>query len=147
MDRDSQSNEVNVNVFNPNFGWTVLFYRNGLTLDYNALQLQFQRRLSRGLQSLASYTWSHSIDYGSFDSSLPYQRGNSNTDVRHAFSGAFSYDFPNPYENLFGRTVLHGWGFDKSVHQPGPRFPIILNGGNPIVDPATGHYFYAGSGS
>src|SRR5262249_7342919 len=33
--------------------------------SYNALQIQFQRRLSRGLQGLASYTWSHSTDTGS----------------------------------------------------------------------------------
>ena len=38
---------------------------NTATSDYNALQLQFQRRLARGLQAIVSYTWSHSIDDGS----------------------------------------------------------------------------------
>ncbi|MGI8470484.1 MAG: hypothetical protein ACR2N3_18755 [Pyrinomonadaceae bacterium] len=38
---------------------------NTSTSDYNALQLQFQRRLSRGLQAIASYTWAHSIDTAS----------------------------------------------------------------------------------
>jgi hypothetical protein len=33
------------------------------TSDYHALQLKLQRRLSRGLQALASYTFSHSIEY------------------------------------------------------------------------------------
>ena len=33
--------------------------------SYNALQVQFKRRLSHGLQALASYTWAHSIDDGS----------------------------------------------------------------------------------
>lgn len=37
------------------------------TTDYHALQLKFQRRLSRGLQGLASYTFSHSIDSASTD--------------------------------------------------------------------------------
>ena len=41
------------------------FIQNGLTSDYDSLQIQFQRRLSRGLTALASYTWSHCIDYGS----------------------------------------------------------------------------------
>ena len=38
---------------------------NTATSDYDALQLQFQRRLSGGLQALASYTWSHLIDSAS----------------------------------------------------------------------------------
>ena len=38
---------------------------NGLTSDYDSLQVQFRRRLSHGLTTLASYTWSHCIDYGS----------------------------------------------------------------------------------
>src|SRR5437868_4667471 len=42
--------------------------RNTATSDYHAMQLQFQRRLSRGLQALVSYTWSHSIDISSSDS-------------------------------------------------------------------------------
>ncbi len=48
----------------PNFS-TALLVTNSGTSDYHALQIQFQRRLSRGLQALASYTWSHSIDTGS----------------------------------------------------------------------------------
>src|SRR5262249_9900077 len=37
----------------------IITTRNTATSDYHALQLQFQRRLSRGLQALAAYTWSH----------------------------------------------------------------------------------------
>ena len=33
--------------------------------NYDALQLQFQRRLSHGLQALVSYNWSHSLDLNS----------------------------------------------------------------------------------
>jgi len=40
---------------------------NSATSDYQALQLKFERRLSQGLQVLASYTWSHSIDIASTD--------------------------------------------------------------------------------
>jgi hypothetical protein len=35
------------------------------TSNYNALQTRFQRRFSRGLHTLVSYTWSKSIDTGS----------------------------------------------------------------------------------
>src|SRR5262249_26211841 len=49
---------------NPDFSFISLT-DNSATSDYHALQLKFERRLSRGLQALASYTWSHSIDIAS----------------------------------------------------------------------------------
>src|SRR5262249_40947414 len=51
---------------NPNFSFIVLT-DNTATSDYHALQIKFQRRLSRGLQGLASYSFSHSIDTASTD--------------------------------------------------------------------------------
>jgi hypothetical protein len=51
---------------NPNFQAVVLT-DNTATSDYHALQLKFQRRLSRGLQALASYSFSRSIDNASKD--------------------------------------------------------------------------------
>ena len=50
------------------------FVDNGLKSDYDSSQVQFRRRLSRGLTVLASYTWSHCIDYGSQNYLLAYQR-------------------------------------------------------------------------
>src|SRR5439155_697110 len=41
---------------NQNIGRALLL-QNRATSDYHGLQLQFQRRLSRGFQALASYTW------------------------------------------------------------------------------------------
>src|SRR5207253_7119134 len=52
---------------NPDFG-QVFVTTNGASSSYHALQLQFQRRLSRSLQSHIAYTWSHSIDNASNDS-------------------------------------------------------------------------------
>ena len=86
-----EQQRVNVHPFNPNFGY-VIFSQTGLTSDYDALQVQFQRRLTQGLQALASYTWGHAIDYGSQNASLPYIRGNADFDVRHNFSSALSYE-------------------------------------------------------
>jgi hypothetical protein len=56
------------NLFNihPNFEF-IAFTDNSASSDYNALQIKFQRRLSRGLQALGSYSWSHSIDIASTD--------------------------------------------------------------------------------
>jgi Carboxypeptidase regulatory-like domain len=121
-----QENEVGVGNVNPDFG-TVLFFHNGLTSDYDALQVRFQRRLTNGLMALASYTWSHSIDYGSSNASLPYIRGNSAFDVRHNFSTALSYDPQRRFANSFARTVLNHWGIDtRFTARTG--FPVTLDG-------------------
>jgi hypothetical protein len=131
-----EENDLTVTPFNPNFG-TLLFYKNGLTSDYNALQLQFQRRLSYGLQVLASYTWSHCLDSGSYDIALPYQRGNCDFDVRQNFSSALSYDLPNVSQNKAIGTLLRHWGLDdRFTARTG--FPVTLKSGLTVVDPATG---------
>jgi hypothetical protein len=69
---------------------------------YNSLQTTFQRRLSAGLQLLAAWTWSHSIDdssgTGSETVQTPYNlalnRGNSTFDVRHNVVLSWTYDLP-----------------------------------------------------
>ena len=89
--------------------------------DYHALQLQFQRRLTRGLQSLLSYTWSKSLDTASDDSgaNTPLERfdpqldrGPSNFDVRHQFSVAVTYNIPIRPVNRVIDGVLRDWALD-----------------------------------
>src|SRR5438094_3291097 len=123
---------------NPN-AKTFLFVDSGLMSDYDALQIQFRRRLSRGLTTLASYTWSHCMDYGSQNYTLGYQRGNCDFDVRHNFSTAFPYDLPNLGENRFQRAVFHNWGLDDRLTAR-TGFPVTLNG-NQNFDSATGQSF------
>ena len=133
--------QVDVGAFNPNFG-DVTFTRNGLSSNYDALQLQFQRRLTRGLQALASYTFGHSIDYGSQNETLPYTRGNSDFDIRHSFSAAFSYDLPSYSSSRLGRALFSHWGFDdRFTARTG--FPVTLNG-NEVANPVTGQLFNGG---
>ena len=136
-----EGNEVNAAQFNPNFTY-VLFFQNGSTADYHALQLQFKRRISHGFSALASYTYGHSIDYGSTNITLPYVRGNSDFDVRHNFSSAFSYDLPNPFRGRVASAIFHRWGIDdRFTARTG--FPVTLNGST-AVDPATGESFNGG---
>jgi len=126
---------------NPNFN-TVFLFSNGLTSDYGAVQLQFQRKLSHGLTALASYTWSHAIDYGSNNAALQYQRGNSDYDVRHSASAALSYSLPSKFRNGLASAVFRNWGLDnRFTIRTG--FPVTLRG--PMTfDPATGKELYAG---
>lgn len=137
-----EEKNINVQPFNQNFGAGVAFVQNGLTSDYHALQLQYQRRLANGLQALASYTWSHSIDYGSYNFVVPYQRGNSDFDVRQQLTGAVSYDLPNAFRGRVAGAILHHWGFDdRFTARTG--FPVTLNG-NLVFDPLTGQGFNSG---
>jgi hypothetical protein len=108
---------------NPTFG-SIQLLTNGGTSDYDALQVQFQRRLSRGLQSLVSYTWSHSIDTGSAGSVgassnllLPssVNRGASDFDIRHALSAGVTYDVPGPKINAFTNAILRGWSVQNVI--------------------------------
>jgi hypothetical protein len=74
-----------------------------------------QRRLSRGLQALGSYTWSHAIDTASTDvfaSNSVLIRGNSDFDVRHNFAAALTYDIPSPKYNSFVNRIARNWGVD-----------------------------------
>jgi hypothetical protein len=114
--------------------------------NYHSLQARFQQRLSRGLASLVSYTWSKSIDDASNffssagDSNFPQnsydlraERGRSNFDVRHRLSVSYSYDLP------FGKgreylanagwlsSILSGWqSFGVLTFQSGRPFTVAL---------------------
>ncbi|MFL6414755.1 MAG: carboxypeptidase regulatory-like domain-containing protein [Bryobacteraceae bacterium] len=107
--------------FSPNFS-SLLVISNDSKSDYHSMQAQFTRRLSRGLQALISYTWSHSIDDSSSDASVEapgfifptaVNRGNSDFDVRHNFSGAVSYDMPAPKWGGFADALLRDWSLNS----------------------------------
>jgi hypothetical protein len=110
---------------NPNINF-ILFVTNGLTSDYDALQIQFRRKLSHGLTALSSYTWSHCLDYGSENYNLGYQRGNCDFDVRQNLSAAFSYDLPRVAHGGF-LAIVHNWGVDARVTAR-TAFPVTLIG-------------------
>ncbi len=111
---------------NPNFGY-VNVTDNSATSDYHALQVKFERRLSQGLQALASYTWSHSIDIASTDAFANYlntpssvanpniDRGNSDFDIRHAFTAGVTYNLPSPQSNMIAHAALGGWSVDSFI--------------------------------
>lgn len=107
------------NLGNPNFpvGAAFLYATiNGASSNYHALQTQFRRHLSRGLQVLASHTWSHAIDDATSNfTARALMRASSNYDIRHNFQAAISYNLPSGYEQPFARAVLGGWGLDSRI--------------------------------
>jgi hypothetical protein len=107
---------------NPNPNFQQLFIvTNDAASDYHALQLQFQRRLTKRFQALAAYTWAHSIDINSNDSfsNVPsgkvdpgLDRGPSDFDVRHSFGAAVTYDLPTTNLRGLGNRLIRNWSLD-----------------------------------
>jgi hypothetical protein len=97
------------------------------TSNYQALQLKFQRRLARGFEALASYSFAHSIDDSSSDAfatklntpgSLAnpnIDRGDSDYDIRHSFSAGLTYALPAPGRDAAVRAILGGWSLDSFI--------------------------------
>jgi Carboxypeptidase regulatory-like domain len=124
MGRDLLRGTKLVNV-NPNFQ-TVIVNDNSATSDYHAVQVKFQRRLSRGLQALASYSWSHSIDIASTDgannrttpgtiASPETDRGDSDFDIRHSFTTGLTYNLPFQKSQEPIKMILGGWSVDTFI--------------------------------
>jgi len=133
--------QVSLTALNPNFG-TVYTFAGGITSNYQALQAKFQRTVSHGIQALASYTWSHSIDFGSTYSTYGVSRGNSDFDVRHNFSAGVSWELPTTKSDRMSSFLIRDWGLDGRLTAR-TGFPITLLG-NELSDPSTGNYYYSG---
>jgi len=116
-----ETNEVSSPPTNPSilFGEIV---DNTSASGYNALQVQFDRRLSGGLQALASYSWAHSIDNASnsyrgssYATANDENRGNSDFDIRNTFSAGLTYDIPGPRAGVLASGILRGWSIESVI--------------------------------
>jgi hypothetical protein len=138
------------------------------TSGYNALQSSLTKRLGHGLQFLASYTYSHSIDNASANNSpgaeselaplpgnqqdLSTQVGSSDFDRKHRFVFSGVYDLPKLYhgESHFGRELANDWETAGIVTlQTGLPYSVICSDGssyNNYADP-TGQAIVTSSGS
>lgn len=109
--------------------------------NYDALQVQFQRRLSRGLQVLASYSFAHALDNTSNQFwPSPYHTvynpawdyGNSEFDVRHSLSSAISYNIPAPGKSRVLQTIAGNWALDSLFRSNSARPVNVLTGLDPF---------------
>ena len=89
---------------NANFSSVVTVTNNAGASNYQGIQAQFQRQVSHGLDAIISYSYSHSLDNASSDStnyspvvlgSPSIDHGNSDFDVRDSASGALSWAIPS----------------------------------------------------
>ena len=109
--------------------------------SYNALWATATKRLSKGLQFNASYTWSKSIDYNSQSSqgitvqdsnNLRGDRGLSDFDVRHRFVFSGLYQLP-----FHKNRLVDGWQLSAIVQAQSGN-PVTLLAGAPVNTGLTG---------
>jgi hypothetical protein len=93
--------------------------------DYEGLQVQYRRRVAHGVQALASYSWSHSLDNDSSDSFLVWaaagatasrDHASSDFDLRHSLSASVTWDAPRRWG---------GWSLDSMLRSR-TGFPITV---------------------
>jgi hypothetical protein len=124
--------------------------------SYNALWVTGTKRMSRGLQFNASYTWSHSIDDVSRNNNglvvqdstnIFASRGPSDFDARHRFVINAIYDLP-----FKGNRFVNGWSVAPIVSlQSGNPFNVVLSSttitgvGNTVRPNANGPVVTTGS--
>jgi len=107
---------------NSNFLGDFLLTGNTARSNYDALQIQYRKPMSSYIQALLSYTWSHSLDNVSSDvvSTLGVLSGqgdyaSSDFDVRHSFSGAFTFTPPPAAKGGFVSLLTRGWSIDGVI--------------------------------
>lgn len=108
--------------------------------NYNAMQITFSRRMTRGLNFHGHYIWSKTLSSEGLDSSnvtvedgynLALEKGPSNNDHRHIFVTSLVWQ-PNYFKNnRFTDAVLDGWTISPIISiSTGTPFTIITGTDN-----------------
>ncbi len=129
---------------NPNFGTVTINNTVGIS-HYDSLQAVVNKRLSKGLEAQAAYTYGHSLDTpigqlvaadctgapgmdtGVSSNTTAYDYGPSCFDVRHNVRISLLYYFPNLESNGLLSKLVNGWWTGNIVAlQTGYPFTPIL---------------------
>ena len=109
---------------NPNFSGLLYITQNNAFSNYNALQVQYRRPLSRSVQALLNYSYSHSLDNASNDVvagvsntviSAKNDYASSDFDARHSFSGAVTWDLPSTKHDSVLSAITKDWSLATIV--------------------------------
>ncbi len=129
----------------PNFGQMTLV-EPGDNSSYHSLQLNLERRFMNRFTVLANYTWSKSIDTGSYNKQTgqtvtnPYtrsfDRGLSDFNHAHLFNLSGLWDLPIKPVSRLAETLIGGWQLSGivSLHsgQPFPLYSDVDNANSGI---------------
>jgi hypothetical protein len=108
------------------------------TSTYRALQVKFDRRMSDGLQAVASYSWAHAQDAQSDDINVYEDRrlwGDADFDIRHSVAAGITYDMPTPNHPALSR-LLGGWGIDATA-RASSAYPFTPRGPTEVLSDGT----------
>lgn len=105
--------------------------------SYNSLQALLNKRFSRGIQFLASYTWSKSFDNASsFEESIdPLDPARSRSlslfDARQRLVFSEYWQLPSAHSASWSRHVVNGWAL-SSILTLQSGFPIQITSNNDL---------------
>ncbi|HEX4750510.1 MAG TPA: carboxypeptidase-like regulatory domain-containing protein [Bryobacteraceae bacterium] len=123
-------------------GFGVHLMQTSANSNYSSLQASLTHRMSHGLQFLASYTWSHSIDDYSGDPTgtsdvsvvpgnqvLLNNRASSDFDRRQRLVFSGFYELPHFYHGKgFGKQLFNGWELATIFTiQSGTPYSVLTN--------------------
>ncbi len=121
------------------------FMENAGTVSYHAFQFSANQRLAKGLSADVYYTYSKALTYYLADDTITFTLGGlqdplniANSygpkpgDVRHRYTGVFSYQLPANPGNAFARAVLGGWTL-QSITGWRSGLPINVTAGRLLV--------------
>jgi len=124
-------------------GFGVHVLQSSANSSYNSLQVGLTKRFSHGLQFLAAYTYSHSLDDYSGDSTgtsdilvVPgdevnlHNYASSDFDRRHRLVFSGIYDLPEFYkgDSRFAKQAANGWELASVLTlQSGTPFSVLTN--------------------
>jgi hypothetical protein len=109
------------------------------TANYNAMQVTFQQRVTKGISFNGFYTFSKTMDSAALDSgtapedfSLPkLDKGPSNYDQRSLFVTSVVWTPNYAMGNRYARAVVNGWSLSTIVRLgSGPAFNITTGSDN-----------------
>jgi hypothetical protein len=132
-------------VVNPHARGGAYRFANGTQSTYNALQVEFRRRPSKGLQFAGNYTYSRSLTNYFANSSISYNpfdtlrdrgrnKGLAPFDLRHAFKFQGIYDLPfgpgRKWASHYGvvNRAIEGWQFNGILRWQSGRVTQLQGG-------------------
>jgi hypothetical protein len=146
---------VNFWVASPHATGGTFLFGNDTHSSYHSLQMEFRRRLARGVQFTANYTWSKSLSNYYADSSVSFSgfstlrnkqrdRGPSPFDLRHQFKAYGIWELPfgpgRKWSSSHGwlNRIIEEWEVSTVIKAQTGRATLITSGNGGTFNTADG---------